>query len=94
MCRVVVHSCGVEQRPCLNDECRHHLAFGEGPKFAKRKDKSETCSMDVAYRGGETLETVGNLMGLTRERIRQLEERAVMKLHQLKVAREARGETR
>ena len=33
----------------------------------------ETCALDVARRGGVTLEEVGEIMNLTRERIRQLE---------------------
>jgi DNA-directed RNA polymerase sigma subunit (sigma70/sigma32) len=33
----------------------------------------ETCALDVAERGGETLERIGELINLTRERVRQLE---------------------
>jgi len=33
----------------------------------------ETCALDIADRGGITLEEVGEIMNLTRERIRQLE---------------------
>jgi Sigma-70, region 4 len=33
----------------------------------------ETCSLDVADRGGETLEAVGAYLNITRERVRQLE---------------------
>ena len=32
-----------------------------------------TCSLDVAERGEQTLDAVGKLLGVTRERIRQLE---------------------
>lgn len=41
---------------------------------------SESCALDVADRGGETLEDVGAIMNLTRERIRQLEVRALARL--------------
>jgi DNA-directed RNA polymerase sigma subunit (sigma70/sigma32) len=40
----------------------------------------ETCCLDVADRGGTTLETIAQLIGLTRERIRQVEVRALLKL--------------
>ncbi len=44
----------------------------------------ETCALDVADRGGTTLEDVGAIMNLTRERIRQVEVRALAKLEALK----------
>ena len=40
----------------------------------------ETCALDVAERGGITLEEVGGLMNLTRERVRQLEAEALTDL--------------
>ena len=40
----------------------------------------DTCELDVADRGGLTLEEVGEKMNLTRERIRQLERRGIAKL--------------
>ena len=39
-----------------------------------------TCALNVADDGGLTLEEVGELMQLTRERIRQVEARALLKL--------------
>jgi hypothetical protein len=43
-------------------------------------DMPESCSLDVADRGAETLENVGRMLNLTRERIRQLEEKAFKRL--------------
>jgi hypothetical protein len=40
----------------------------------------DTCALDVADRGGITLEEVGVIMDLTRERVRQLETRGLTKL--------------
>jgi|GEM_PF-2028781 len=72
-------------RPCPWVGCRYHLAvnvshagglalpFGEDPD-----DWPESCALDVAERGGLTLEGVGELSGLTRERIRQVEARALV----------------
>jgi DNA-directed RNA polymerase sigma subunit (sigma70/sigma32) len=37
------------------------------------EEMKETCSLDVADRGGTTLQGVGDLMNLTRERARQVE---------------------
>ena len=43
----------------------------------------ESCSLDAAARGGETLEKVGELTNLTRERIRQVEVKALAKIEAL-----------
>jgi DNA-directed RNA polymerase sigma subunit (sigma70/sigma32) len=43
----------------------------------------ESCALDIADRGGITLEEVGEIMNLTRERIRQLETRGLAKLKAL-----------
>jgi hypothetical protein len=45
---------------------------------------NETCALDVADRGGTTLEEVGAIMNLTRERIRQVEVKGLAKLQALK----------
>lgn len=69
------------QRPCQWFTCRHHLAvdvgrYGEG-------EGTESCVLDLAEKGGLTLEEVGDIMGLTRERIRQIEQKAERKLLRL-----------
>ena len=43
-------------------------------------EMKDTCSLDVADRGGITLEEVGEILNLTRERIRQVEVRGLLKL--------------
>jgi hypothetical protein len=45
---------------------------------------TETCALDVADRGGTTLEEVGAIMNLTRERIRQVEVKGLAKLSALR----------
>jgi hypothetical protein len=76
-------------RPCLFVSCRHHLYLDVNPETGSVKlnfpDKEpweleETCALDVADRGGITLEEVGAIMNLTRERIRQVEVRGLEKL--------------
>lgn len=76
-------------RPCPYVSCRHHMAIEINEITGKMKlnfptidtwEMPETCSLDVADRGPNTLEDVGRLMSKTRERIRQLEVRALMTL--------------
>lgn len=82
--------CHKMPRPCLFVSCRHHLYLDINPYTGSVKfnfpDKEvweleETCSLDVAERGGITLEEIGDIMNLTRERIRQLELRGLAKLN-------------
>ena len=41
---------------------------------------TETCVLDMADTGPKTLKEVGDFLGFTRERARQLEEKAIEKL--------------
>ena len=47
-----------------------------------------TCSLDVADSGPKTLDEVGELLGVCKERVRQIEEVALRKLSRLKVLRD------
>jgi hypothetical protein len=47
-------------------------------------EMTETCALDIADKGGTTLEEVGAIMNLTRERIRQVEVKGLAKLEALK----------
>jgi hypothetical protein len=47
-------------------------------------EMTETCALDIADRGGTTLEEVGAIMNLTRERIRQVEVKGLAKLAALR----------
>jgi hypothetical protein len=81
--------CREEARPCPWVACKFHLYLDVNPETGSIKlnfpdlepeDMAETCSLDVAERGGITLEEVGEIMNLTRERIRQVEVRGLLKL--------------
>ncbi|MBP9089154.1 MAG: DNA-binding protein [Kofleriaceae bacterium] len=78
-----------EQRPCPWVACKHHLYLDINPETGSIKinfpdlepwEMKQTCALDVAERGGITLEEVGEIMNLTRERIRQVEVRGLLKL--------------
>jgi hypothetical protein len=79
-------------RPCPYVSCTHHLFLDVSSKTGAIKlnfpdldlwEMGESCALDVADRGGTTLEDVGAIMNLTRERIRQVEVRALSKLEAL-----------
>jgi Sigma-70, region 4 len=62
-----------EARPCRWVSCKWYL-----PRMSW--DAKVTCALDVADLGGSTLEEVGGFLGITRERVRQIEERTLRKL--------------
>ncbi|MDQ2646598.1 MAG: hypothetical protein M3020_22500 [Myxococcota bacterium] len=85
--------CADGPRPCPFVSCRHHLFIDVSPRTGAIKlnfpdlevwDLGESCALDVADRGGTTLEDVGAIMNLTRERIRQVEVKALAKLEALR----------
>ncbi len=80
-------------RPCPYVSCKHHLFLDVSARTGAIKlnfpdleawEMSESCALDVADRGGTTLEDVGAIMNLTRERIRQVEVKALAKLQALR----------
>ncbi|MEM9694227.1 MAG: sigma factor-like helix-turn-helix DNA-binding protein [Myxococcota bacterium] len=84
--------CAQGARPCPYVSCKHHLYLDVSARTGAIKlnfpdlevwEMKETCALDVADRGGTTLEDVGAIMNLTRERIRQVEVRALAKLEAL-----------
>lgn len=79
-------------RPCPYVSCQHHLFLDVSSKTGAIKlnfpdlevwEMTESCALDVADKGGTTLEDVGAIMNLTRERIRQVEVKALAKLQAL-----------
>ncbi len=69
-------------RPCPFVGCRYHLYLDVNPATGNLKlnfpglevwQMPFTCAMDVAEMGGRTLEEVGQILNMTRERVRQLE---------------------
>lgn len=77
---------GTPDAPCPYVSCARHLYLDVHDRrgsiklnFPDREPVAivETCLLRVADRGGVTLEEVGVILNLTRERVRQLETRAL-----------------
>lgn len=77
-----------EERPCPWIRCKHHLFIEVSHRGTIEVDVStlkNTCVLDIADDGGMTLEEIGSMVGLTRERIRQLEEQGLRKMRKARV---------
>jgi hypothetical protein len=76
-------------RPCMYVSCRFNLYLDVNENTGSIKinhpdrepwELTETCALDVAERGAHTYEAIGQVLNVTRERARQLEESALAKL--------------
>lgn len=85
--------CRDMDRPCPFVSCKYHLYIDVHPVRGAIKlnfpdvdvwEMTETCALDVADRGGITLEEVGEIMNLTRERVRQVETAGLSALEALR----------
>jgi len=83
--------CANMERPCPFVSCKYHLYIDVHPVRGSIKvnfpdqevwEMTESCALDVADRGGITLEEVGVIMNLTRERVRQLETLGLSKIQE------------
>ena len=89
-------ACGDEPRPCPWVSCKHHLYLDVNPETGSIKinypdrepwELEHSCALDIADTGSKTLDEIGEITNLTRERIRQVEMRGLIKL---RVRRELR----
>ena len=78
--------CPAATEPCGHVLCRHHLWVDDrrtctgSPRSVQSQawgDPRQTCSLRVAELGPQTMEIVGVVLGLSRERVRQLEVAAI-----------------
>ena len=77
---------------CAHTECRYHLAHRG--YWEHRLEPKRDCSLDVAREGPRTLEEVAAIIGVSAERVRQIEERAFMRLkHNQTLKRHHHGPT-
>lgn len=74
--------CRDAPRPCPWIGCKYHLYLDVNRETGAIKinfpdlepwELAESCVLDVAERGAITLEEVGGIMNITRERVRQVE---------------------
>ncbi len=83
------NECEHSERPCPFVGCRYHLYLDVNPDTGSIKlnfpdlevwQLPVTCALDVACEGGITLERAGEILNLTRERIRQMESSGLEKI--------------
>lgn len=81
--------CRGHEGPCPWVSCKHHLYLDINPLTGSIKlnfpdlepwELEHTCALDVAEAGALTLEQVGAVTNLTRERVRQVESIGLAKL--------------
>jgi hypothetical protein len=81
--------CRDAPRPCPWVACKHHLYLDINPRTGSIKinfpdlepwELQHTCALDIADNGGLTLEEIGLITNLTRERVRQVEVRGLLTL--------------
>ena len=72
--------CNNNFRPCPWARCKYHLIFETDIRgqldddiVDKLLSMPETCILDVTDTGEKTLHEVGKILGITRERVRQIE---------------------
>lgn len=80
--------CESVERPCPFVSCRHHLYLDVHARTGSIKlnfpdlepdelPADASCSLDIAERGAVTLHQTGALLNVTREAVRQIEDRAL-----------------
>jgi ABC-type transporter Mla MlaB component len=81
--------CRNHEGPCPWVSCKHHLYLDINPVTGSIKlnfpdlepwELAHTCALAVAEAGAHTLEQVGDITNLTRERVRQVESIGLAKL--------------
>ncbi len=82
--------CDDVERPCCFVSCRHNLYLDVSPTGAIKLNFPDlepgdvapdaSCALDIAAHGGLTLEEVGRLTNITRERVRQMQDEALARL--------------
>ncbi len=69
-------TCPPDRGACEQIGCRYHLDRDR----RRGHQLPEACALEVADSGARTLEQISALLGITRERVRQIEARALRRL--------------
>lgn len=78
--------CRGGHRPCPLVRCAYNLYLDVNPKTGGLKlnfpaiepeDMKESCSLDIADQGEHSLEEIAAVFGITRERVRQIQDKAL-----------------
>lgn len=77
-------------RPCMYTQCRYNLMFDVDPE----NFLEYSCALDTAEDGERSLSTLADIFGLSRERVRQIEQRALRKLGETNFVATLRREDR
>jgi hypothetical protein len=80
--------CNAAPRPCPWVGCRYHTYLDattggilmNRPALEVWELGADSCALDLADRGAQTPSTIGRVLNVTAERVRQLEEIAIRKL--------------
>lgn len=83
--------CLNNKRPCPWIRCKHHMiwVFYTKSTFGKNSDDQmaaiicdmkESCTLDMADLGGCTLEQIAQVLGVTREMVRQIQDKSLNRL--------------
>lgn len=82
--------CESAERPCPFVSCAHHLFLDVLPNGSIKlnfpdlledaggirfEEMPATCALDIAAKGGASIDRVGEVLNITRERVRQVEEK-------------------
>jgi hypothetical protein len=70
------------------------LQFPHGHDDPTLLPENQSCALDVAERGGVTLDEVGQVLGITRERTRQIVDIALVKVRRTMAFLDRRAELR
>lgn len=74
-------ACRLACYPCHQTQCRYHLGVAHlDAALLHDDDTLPTCALEVASHGAHTLDQISELLGVTTERVRQLEAAALRKL--------------
>jgi hypothetical protein len=91
--------CNDVPRPCPFVSCKHHLYLDVSQRTGSIKlnfpdlevwEMKTSCALDIADEGGTTLENVGAILNVTRERVRQLELAALTRLSTIRDMKDLR----